>query len=130
MGLDPHCGTAQDALSGLPLFDADAQTCNTLTESVMSASLVAEQREPYIGQVCAGIASDYSVPPPSALDPHFAPLLPPFVLQSVTETALAEVERLIPRYLTEDCLVAQRALVCSSYFLQPFPSDALSFVSH
>ena len=89
MGMGSQCDASVDYYSGLNLYvddSVDGAVCNNLPH-VQGVSLVAEQKEPYIGQVCSGIAKEYSVPPPQALDPNFAPLLPPFVLQSITEVS-------------------------------------------
>ena len=87
--------------------------------------MVAEPYEPYIGTVCAGIVDEYYVPPSDTVDPAFAPLLPPYVLQTVNEYSIAGLETYIPKFLTSQCLTAQRKYICSLAFMKPFASSLL-----
>jgi hypothetical protein len=136
IGLAPQCDIL-DAFSGLPLYDgistasssggggaAAAPVCNDLGYT-QGKQLVASPAEPYIGKVCAGIIENYYVPAPATVNASLAPLLPPFVLQYAMESYLTGIEALIPKYLTSDCLLAQREIMCTLIFLQPYGSDAL-----
>ncbi len=69
--------------------------------------------------------NQYYVPPPSAIDPNLAPLLPPFVMQTVTEMGITALESYIPKFLTEGCLIAQRKHICSLAFMKPYETDVL-----
>ena len=95
---------------------------------MQGVSVVAEPFEPYIGSVCSGLVDEYYVPPSSTVDPMFAPLLPPYVLQSVNEYSISTLETYIPKFLTSKCLVAQRKYICSLAFMKPFASAELMSV--
>jgi uncharacterized membrane protein len=139
IGLAPQCDIL-DAFSGLPLYDgistplstassgsgsgAVAPVCNDLGYT-QGKQLVASPAEPYIGKVCAGIIENYYVPAPATVNASLAPLLPPFVLQYAMESYLTGIEALIPKYMTSDCLLAQREIMCTLIFLQPYGNDAL-----
>lgn len=112
----------------LSFFDSsNSKSCNSVASSA-SLPLVAQATEPYIGTICKGLVSEILVPSSATVDKSFAPLQPPFVLQTIQEKILSVVESYIPRYLTKDCLQAQRAVMCSLFFLTPFPSNQLSFL--
>lgn len=85
LGLAVDC-SAVDSNSTL-LYDPNPLTCNSMAYS-KSFSLVSDQFEPYIGSVCKGIISKVYLPDPSTINPLLAPLLPPYVLQSVTEAVV------------------------------------------
>jgi hypothetical protein len=126
MGLAPDC-EGSDPYLGVPYYDDDTSQCNSLATSFYW-QIVGDQAEPYIGSVCAGVVDSYWVPPSAAISPLFAPLLPPYVLQTVTEQALTSIENMIPKYFYEDCLLSQRKVLCGSFFLKPEASDALAFL--
>lgn len=102
-------------------FDDSLSTCNALT-SVSTLQLVQDTDEPYIGDVCRGITERVYLPPSS---PPLAPLLPPFVMQSVLEVTLAALEEMIPKIMTPSCLLAQRKIVCGLFFMAPEPVSTL-----
>jgi hypothetical protein len=78
-----------------------------------------------VGSVCAGIVEQVYIPSPSTVDKSLAPLLPPFVLQAIQEQVLASIENMIPRYLSSSCLLAQRKIMCSMFFLSPHADYSL-----
>jgi hypothetical protein len=79
-----------------------------------------------VGSVCAGIVEQVYIPSPSTVDKSLAPLLPPFVLQAIQEQVLASIENMIPRYLSSSCLLAQRKIMCSMFFLSPHADYSLA----
>jgi hypothetical protein len=105
-----------------PEFDISAATCNALS-SVSDVQLVQSSAEPYVGEVCKGITDRVYVTPSK---PPLAPLLPPFVMQSILEVTLAGLEAMVPSIMTPACLLAQRKLVCGLYFMEPEPVSALA----
>ena len=126
LGLDFQC--SGNAL-GLPIpeFDStnDPSTCNSLP-STANSLVVASPVEPYVGKTCAGIADQYYVQAPFV--PGFAPLLPPFVAQSVAEAGVAAVTKVLPRYFSSDCLEAYYKVMCATFIMKPFKSDDLAQV--
>lgn len=111
---------------GITVYDPanDAAFCNDLA-SVEGIAIVAAPYEPYVGSMCSGIVEQYYVPPSSTVDPKFASLLPPFVLQSASEYGLQTLTSYIPKFMTSSCLTSQRILMCNLMFMKPFESDAL-----
>jgi hypothetical protein len=111
---------------GLPFSEFDSSDdpllCNAL-QSTQNTVVVASPVEPYIGETCAGISDNYYVTPPS--DPSFAPLLPPFVAQSLAEVTVAAILDNLPRFLESQCLEAAYKLYCATLVMKPFKSHAL-----
>ena len=135
IGLTPQCDAAIDWVSGLPLYDANSTPMSQVTSAgqamcndlgyLQGMQLVASPAEPYIGKVCSGIIKEYYVPPSSSINETLAPLLPPFVAQYIMEEYLTGLEEKIPTYFPSSCQLAQRELMCSMIFLQPYPNMVL-----
>lgn len=125
-GAATNCDMNNSLLFDIPVYDSsnDPAVCNDLGYTA-GVSVVAVPNEPYIGSVCSGLVDELYVPPSNTLDPNFAPLLPPFVAQTVTEYGIAALEAVIPRFLTSQCLTSQRKYICSLAFMKPFRSQAL-----
>lgn len=103
----------------------DPSICNDMS-STKGVQLVADNAEVYIGEVCKGITTSvYNAPTGYPV----APLLPPFVQQTVWESLLVTAEATVPVILTSDCLLAQRKLVCGSYVSCFLPICEHVFVS-
>lgn len=81
--------------------------------------------EPYIGNTCKDIIEEYYVPSSDIVDKNLAPLLPPYVLQTIQEMIITSIENVIPKFLTSSCLISQRKYMCSLMFMKPFRSDVL-----
>lgn len=79
-----------------------------------------------MGKLCSGIVSDLYIPPAPVLDASLAPLLPPYVTQSILEAILQSITDVLPRYIESDCLVANRALLCTSLFQTAYASEVLN----
>ena len=111
---------------GITVYDPanDATICNDLS-GIDDTALVASPYEPYIGSICSDMVEEYYVPPSNTVDPNFAPLLPPFVLQSASEYGLTTLTSYIPKFMTSTCLTSQRKLMCNLMFMEPFESNAL-----
>jgi hypothetical protein len=126
LGGDVNCWAAASAFTGMNLYDSsdNATVCNALA-LVAGKQIVSDPHEAYIGAVCKDIAFDYYVPSPTTVNPLLAPLLPPFVLQSVSEATLSGLEAYVPMYLTTACLRAQRKLMCALTFMPSSPSHLL-----
>lgn len=125
-GAATDCDMNNSLLLDIPTFDSsnDPTVCNDLGYAA-GVSVVAEPSEPYIGSVCSGLVEEYYVPPSNTIDPNFAPLLPPFVAQTVMEYGIAALEQAIPRFLESECLTSQRKYICSLAFMKPFRSEDL-----
>jgi hypothetical protein len=104
-----------DPATNATVYDTSSSSCNALT-SVQAASVVASSKEPYIGKTCTGIIRSVYVPAPSALDARLAPLLPPYVVQSIIEQKLAANIAKVPLFFSSACLLAQRQYACSIGF--------------
>lgn len=92
---------------------------------VQGLQLVASPNEPYIGSICAGIVTDYYVI--NFVDPTMAPLLPPFVMQTVMESAISMYVGYMPKYATSECQTSFREAFCTTLMLNPYPVNDLSF---
>jgi len=126
LGINFQCS---GTVLGLPIteFDStnDPSTCNSLT-STANSLVVASPTEPYVGKTCAGIADQYYVVAPP--DPSFAPLLPPFVAQSVAEAGVTAITKALPRYFSSGCLEAYYKVMCATFIMKPFESHDLDQV--
>lgn len=111
LGLQTACDML-DA-SGQAVFD-NSTSCHAFTGAAQQA-LVAEASEPYTGSTCAGITDHAYTFAGNAM----APWLPPGVVQESIESALASSIAVLPRYFSDDCLLAHRKLLCASNFLTP-----------
>jgi hypothetical protein len=144
IGLNPGCSTSIDSLSGysLPLYDATSPTFSSVVSSSSSSfspafpvcndmaatagkQLVASPNEPYVGSYCIGIIDSFYVGASSTVNASLAPLLPPFVLQNITESKIIGFESLVPQFFTSSCLTSRIELMCSLMFMKPHPNNAL-----
>lgn len=111
---------------GLPFAEFDSSNdplvCNSLPNT-QDKVVVASPVELYIGDACAGISEEYYVQPPT--DPKFAPLLPPFVAQSISEINIAATIGVYPRFLKSECLLALRKVFCATFIMKSFESNLL-----
>jgi hypothetical protein len=105
----------------------DASLCNDLT-STIGEQVVGSSSEKYVGSWCTDVVTDAYIPPSSMVNSLLAPYLPPFVLQSVIEGAFDSLMSTLPFIFPGECLTAQRKLMCSMIFMDPYPLDDLSFV--
>ena len=86
--------------------------CNAMgfTEDTL---LVAHDQEPYVGQLCQGVFDTaIATPGVTDIDPNFAPYLPPYVAQSITETALGGWIASLPTMAHGSCLTDFRKMAC------------------
>lgn len=120
------CNMNNSMIYDIPVFDAsnDNNKCNDLHE-ISNIKIVAEPSEPYIGNTCKDIVENYYVPNSDIIDKNLAPLLPPYVLQTIQEYTITAIENLIPKFLTSSCLISQRKYMCTLMFMKPFRSDVL-----
>ena len=104
-----------------PVYAPDGNgTCNTMS-STLGVDLVASTSEPYIGSYCADVI-DYAiiVPPAPMLDPSFAPMMGPYVVQSMIEYAVVTSDDSVPKWLPKLCLAATKVITCGSAFVQRY----------
>ena len=111
---------------GLPFPEYDASNdplqCNLL-ESTQGQLVVAQAAEPYVGVSCTGINEEYYVQAPA--DPTLAPLLPPFIAQSIAEAGVTSILDKIPRFLPAQCLDAVFKLFCPTLLMKPYETHLL-----
>lgn len=129
--LMPSCALTYPLTDGpaggyFSIYSADPTQCNALA-STAGMPLVADKTEPYVGKACQGVTTSLYIPASSMVDPtgRLAPLLPPFVLQSVLEAQLSAIFAATPRWLKQDCNTAQRTLLCPTKLLKAQPLDNL-----
>jgi hypothetical protein len=111
------------------LFDTNSATCNALT-STDNVVTVAPHVEPYIGSACAGVISQTYLGATSGIAeiPGLAPLLPPWVQQTLIEATVAPIFENTPRYLTHDCLLEEKRFFCSLKYMAPQEITGLAFL--
>jgi hypothetical protein len=103
----------------------DPAQCNAM-EFTVDTLLVAEFTEPYIGATCQGVLGEILVP--TLADPTFAPFLPPYVAQFITEYGVAGWTGYMPTMVESKCQLKFRRLTCGVIFPSPSPTDALAFI--
>lgn len=87
----------------------NATTCNRIYKPVS----IQTGKEPYISNgVCAGYTYELFVPPSNSPGLPFAPLGPPYLVQSSIETLLQDP----PLWVTAECSVAFRKYFCGTYY--------------
>ena len=129
LGGDANCWASDPLETTVSLFDSsdNTSTCNSLP-SVQHQQIVSDAHEPYIGEICKGIVYDYYIPSPASVSSKLAPLLPPYVLQSIVEATVTTIEGFIPMYLETPCLHAQRKIMCALQFMPSSPNHLLDAV--
>jgi hypothetical protein len=68
------------------------------------------------------------VPDAALLDPSMAPLLPPYVMQTIIESVYGAAESQLPQFFSSKCLNSQRAVTCAMAFMNPHPLDDLALL--
>ena len=123
-GLATDCDALSVSASSIPIYDEsdDASVCNALSSTV-GLSVVADPSESYVGSACTDLVTDVYVAPPA--DPSFAPLLPPYVAQSIADGTVAYIADLLPKFLESSCLTSHRKYMCSLSLMKPHQSSAL-----
>eukprot|EP01038_Epipyxis_sp_PR26KG_P008373 gene8373-11329_t len=126
-GLNFDC-SAIDSSTGLAVYDyLNTNACNKMI-STINKQLVGSVNETYRGSLCKGIITDTYVPAAYYFNSSYSPLMSPHVTQAIVEELLDSILAFIPRYLVSDCLTSMRELYCTSFFLNPYPSEDLSFL--
>ena len=102
-------------------FNNNPTVCNDMASGQFA---VASSAERYLGAsnpsaACYGITSELYIPPANAVDPSLAPMLPPYVLQTLIEAKLVASFSALPMVLSAECHSALRTYFCSSYMLRP-----------
>eukprot|EP01041_Mallomonas_annulata_P004071 gene4071-8099_t len=95
--------------------------CNAMKSSTVT---VASTMEPYLKAndptgACYGYTNTLFVPPGNAVSPLFAPMQPPYVVQSIIETGLSQNFAALPVWLSQKCRNSLKKYFCSSYMLAP-----------
>lgn len=122
-------GTAVNCWDG-NIFDLtnDPLQCNDMVGSE-GALLVARDQEVYIGQTCQGVLTEaIATPSVDSVDPTFAPYLPPYVAQSITESVLAGWVGSMPVMAHSDCLTDFRKMACGLMLPVADVTNALDFL--
>lgn len=88
------------------------------------------QKEKYVGKFCKGVRDQWWHADSNDFDSSLAPFLPPFVLQGLIDDFLydtfeAGTLRLYP-YENLECHDSRKIHICTAYYLEPHPSNALS----
>jgi hypothetical protein len=112
-GMMEGFGTAVNC--SLDTFDQgdNAEQCNNM-ESSAGSLLVANDQEVYIGETCQGVLTGpVATPSVDTIDPNFAPYLPPYVAQSITEGTVAGWVGSMPVMAHGACLVDFRKMACA-----------------
>ena len=90
---------------------------------------MAEDKEYYTGSTCEGvIATEIATPSVKSIDPNFAPYLPPYVAQSIVETALATWVNSMPIMAHGACLTNFRKMACGVMLPIAEPTLALDYM--
>jgi len=107
------------------LFDPNTATCNAIAGSLFGPVTVAPHKEAYIGAACVGVVSETYLGDTSKITeiPGLAPLLPPYVQQSLIELTTAPIFASVPRFLYEACSLELRKMFCS---LKYMPAQTLT----
>mmetsp|Transcript_34278 Transcript_34278/g.47090 ORF Transcript_34278/g.47090 Transcript_34278/m.47090 type:complete len:711 (+) Transcript_34278:39-2171(+) len=97
------------------------QTNNKSICFTPASAAVAASNELYQvqGGVCTGVVSKIFVPGGVALDPSWALLQSPLVVQGQLEQRLRAKLAAVPRWLTSQCQVALRKYMCGNAYLAP-----------
>ena len=99
----------------------DPAICNAMATGVFEVALSSEvylgANDP--GAACYGITSELYIPPANSIDPSLAPMLPPYVVQTIIDSNLAASFEALPKFLSEECHSSLRTYFCSSYMLKP-----------
>ena len=111
------------------IFSTDTDTCNAMT-TTDGVPLVALATEPYIGSYCSDVV-DYAIVVPQAplLNPSFAPMAGPYVVQSLIEFALVSADATVPKWLPGSCLADTKTLTCGSAFVKSFTYTLMTGVT-
>lgn len=88
----------------------DTNYCNGMTKSFQIGS----SKEVYNGTFCTGIVDNLYVFPASQISKSFAPMQPPYVVQSKIESLLRASFADLPVFLSEDCHFALKKYFCRS----------------
>ena len=125
LGVPVACA-ANDTSGFYALYSSDAAKCNALASSA-GVQLVADSQETYVGTACAGITKQIYVPQSSMVDPTgaLAPMLPPYVLQTMLEVKVSKIFSMIPRWFLEGCNTAVRTIMCPVTLQKAQPLESL-----
>ena len=127
-GMMEGFGTAVNC--SLDTFDQgdNAEQCNNM-ESSAGSLLVANDQEVYIGETCQGVLTGpVATPSVDTIDPNFAPYLPPYVAQSITEGTVAGWVGSMPVMAHGACLVDFRKMACGLMLPVADVTNALDFL--
>jgi hypothetical protein len=112
-----------------PFYDPSnaAGSCNAMayTENKL---LVASTKETYIGSACANIIADTYIPDSRTVDPNFAPLLPPYTLQTIKDIGLHYLFDPMPLSFGGNCITSMRKIFCALTFMDPHPVEDLAAI--
>ena len=89
-----------------------------MCNSVPAVFSIASTSEPYLQKengACAGLVTDVFIPPGNFIVPYFPYLTPPYLIQSLIESTLAQSFSQIPVSTSADCHFALRKYFCGSY---------------
>lgn len=128
-GMMEGFGTAVNCWSDIFDLTNDQEQCNAMTHTE-GALLVAQDHEVYIGATCQGIldTTPINTPAVNTLDPLYAPYLPPYVAQSITESALATWVGSMPVMAHGTCLTDFRKMACGLMLPAADITTALDFI--
>jgi hypothetical protein len=131
LGMNTNCTHARyDYSNGLSTagkpyqYDAtnNANICNNMSASFQ----VAATKETYLksapgsGGACSGIISELWVPPAQKVDSTlFAPMQPPYFVQTILEKKLSALMSQLPVTLSAQCHLSLRKFFCGSYMTHP-----------
>lgn len=126
LGVNSNCSARADYSGGsaslLPYqYDQrpNSDRCNAMTVSSFS---IGSSKEVYISGssgACYGIVDEVYIPPSSSLSSSLAPLLPPYVIQSIIEAQLKASFDALPAWMSENCHLALKKYFCRSYLIKP-----------
>jgi len=102
-------------------YDPNSATCNAITGARLGPVSVAPHFEPYIGTACTGITTTTYLGATAGITeiPGLAPLLPPWVQQSLLELTVKPIFDNTPRFIYEACSVEERKFFCSLKYMPP-----------
>jgi hypothetical protein len=125
LGMTNDCDATYDYSQGavglLPYhYDStnNSAQCNAMTKTFD----VGASSEPYVmgaTGACYGIVDNVYIPPSNKVSVHLAPLLPPYVVQSIIDAALSQNFNALPKFVSEDCHLNMRKYFCRSYLIKP-----------
>lgn len=125
LGMSNDCSATYDYSHGVvPLkpyqYDStnNSAQCNVMTKTFS----IGASAEPYImgsTGACYGIVDQVYIPPSNKVSPNFAPLLPPYAIQSAIDGKLLQNFNALPKFVSETCHLNMRKYFCRSYLIKP-----------